>query len=224
MAYRHDVFISYKRQEVWTPWTRDHFKKLLNVYLQQELGWEPDIFVDERLAVGGDWVDGLAGHLAASRVLVAIFSGDYFGSDWCLHELDLMLARADAVAGGPAGRAPLIIPVVVHDGERIPPKAKRIQPADLSRFRIAYINKDTTLYQEFSQAMAQLAPHVAAAIQAAPAFDDRWVGDCQQRFNQVYEAECQNTWLEPETFQAQRPAPPNAPPKLILNPCPYPPR
>ncbi len=81
MDYKHDVFISYRRQELWTSWTRDHFKPLLGSYLQQELGGKPDIFVDERIEVGIDWVDALAEHLAASKIMVAIFSGDYFGSD-----------------------------------------------------------------------------------------------------------------------------------------------
>jgi hypothetical protein len=34
MTYQHDVFISYKREANWTPWTRDHFKNLLQSYLQ----------------------------------------------------------------------------------------------------------------------------------------------------------------------------------------------
>ena len=94
MSYLHDVFISYKREALWTPWTRDHFKTLVQAYLQRELGRSPEIFVDENLDVGEDWVDGLAANLAKSRVLVPIFSGDYFGSDWCLNELDLMLGRS----------------------------------------------------------------------------------------------------------------------------------
>lgn len=52
MSYAHDVFISYKREARWTAWTRDHFRKLLASYLQQDLGREPEIFVDERIVVG----------------------------------------------------------------------------------------------------------------------------------------------------------------------------
>lgn len=216
MPYQHDVFISYKRGECWTPWTRDHFKKLLKAYLQQELGVEPDIFVDERLQVGADWVDGLGEHLATSKVLVAIFSGDYFGSDWCLHELDLMLARSDEVSKGKPDRVPLIIPVVVHDGDAIPTEAKRVQPADMKRFRIAYINEATPLYQEFSQAVSQLAPQVADVIKAAPAFEDKWIVNSKKRFNSLYKALDKKTSLEPKTFKAKRPLPPTTSPKLKI--------
>jgi len=188
MSYQHDVFISYKRQELWTPWARDHFKKLLKAYLGQELDAEPDIFVDERLQVGADWVDALGEHLATSKVLIAIFSGDYFGSDWCLHELDLMLARSEEVSKGKASRLPLIIPVVVHDGESIPPEAKRIQPADMARFRNPYISGCAEDYYAFAQAMGQLAPQVADAIKAAPVFKSQWIGRCKKRFNSLYKA------------------------------------
>ena len=114
MIYRHDVFISYRRQLLWTPWTRDHFKVLLTAYLQQELGAPPDVFVDERIEVGADWVDELGTHLACSKAMVAILSRDYFGSPWCLHELDLMLERS-------LGAQPLIVPVIVQDCDNLSP-------------------------------------------------------------------------------------------------------
>src|SRR3954454_22733083 len=138
--FEHDVFISYKREELWTPWVRDHLKSLLRCYLQQDLGRTPDIFADERIEIGADWVKELGAHLASSRVVVAVFSGDYFWSDWCIHELDLTLERCNAAC--PNGSPRLIIPTVVHDGELIPPAIKRIQAVDIKKYRIACINKD----------------------------------------------------------------------------------
>lgn len=214
MSYQHDVFISYRRQELWTPWARDHFKKLLEAYLQPELGVEPNIFVDERIHVGADWVDALGEHLATSKVLVAIFSGDYFGSDWCLHELDLMLARSTAASKGKK-HVHLIIPVIVHDGELIPPEAKRIQSTDMAKFRNPYINKETQDYQDFADAMGKLAPQVAEVIRSAPAFENKWIKQHRKRFNEVYKASILHKNLEPKQFIANRPAPPTAPPKLI---------
>jgi hypothetical protein len=214
MAYQHDVFISYRRELLWTPWTRDHFKKLLSCYLQQELGRQPEIFVDERIVVGADWVDDLGEHLATSAVLVAIFSGDYFGSDWCLHELDLMLERSRAVPKAKPDDARLIIPVVVHDGELIPQPVKRLQPAQLDKYRIAYICEQTPDYHEFSKAMKALAPAVAAAIRNAPDDDPTWIAHHQGRFNEVFEAQESGTTLDPRQFVAKRPVPPTAPPRL----------
>ncbi|MCQ8130672.1 toll/interleukin-1 receptor domain-containing protein [Methylomonas rivi] len=216
MTYQHDVFISYRRQELWTPWTRDHFKKLLKAYLQQELQIEPDIFVDERIQVGADWINALGEHLATSKVMVAIFSGDYFASDWCLHELDLMLARAQQAATGKPNYQPLVIPVVVHDGQFIPEIAKRIQPADMAKFRVAFINEATADYQEFSKAMGQLAPAIASAISKAPVFQDEWIAQYQERFDQLYQASLNNQHVEPLQFVAKRPTPPTVSPKLTF--------
>ncbi len=216
MDYKHDIFISYRRQEYWTPWTRDHFKSLLSTYLQPELGVEPDIFVDERIKVGVDWVDALAEHLASSKIMVVIFSGDYFGSDWCLHELDLMLERSMQAAQGKPKPTPLIVPVVVHDGERIPLEAKHIQPIDLAKYRIAHIHRDTNDYHEFSKAMKKLAPDVAALIRSAPPFDPNWEAQYRQRFSDVFEAANNGRPLDPTQFKANRQNPPTTPPKLTL--------
>jgi len=215
MSYQHDVFISYRRQELWTPWTRDHFKKLLEAFLQQELGKKPDIFVDERIQVGMDWVDALGEHLATSKVLVVIFSGDYFTSDWCLHELDLMLERSIA-ASKDNQHIHLIIPVIVHDGDLIPSEAKRIQYTDMAKFRIACINEATPDYHEFSKAMAKLAPQVAGVINSAPDFNSKWIAHHQERFNRVFQTLEQNQNLKPENFTVKQAPRLTAAPKLTF--------
>lgn len=216
MPYLHDVFISYKRETLWTPWARDHFKRLLNSYLQQELGQEPDIFVDENIKVGADWVNGLATNLAMSKVMVAVFSRDYFGSAWCIHELDLMLGRSLAVQNPRHSDSCLIVPVVVHDGDLIPDKVCRIQPADFKKFRIACVNENTPLYQDFSVAMSVLAPAVKTAIDSAPEYDEKWEVLCKKRFNEIYNSKCNNGVVEPTYFVAKRPPQLLKPPRMIL--------
>lgn len=216
MSYKHDVFISYKRELCWTPWTRDHFKKLLASYLQQDLGRAPEIFVDERIIVGADWVDSLAEHLATSRVLVAIFSADYFGSDWCIHELDLMVERSQAVPGAKAEDVRLIIPVIVHDGNLIPHPVTRRQPAHLEKYRIAHINDATPDYHEFSKEMRTLSPMVATAINGAPDYDDKWIAHHKQRLNAVFDAADKKTHFPPTKFKLVPPSPPSAPPRLSI--------
>jgi hypothetical protein len=217
MDYEHDVFISYRReQDGWTPWTRDHFKKLLKIYLQQDLGRPPSIFVDERIEPGMDWVDALAENLATSKVVVAVFSGDYFGSQWCVHELDLILERSSACAAGGKNDPRLIVPVVVHDGELIPDPVTRIQPADFSRFRVAFLTETAPLYQDFSMAMRVLSPKVKAAIDLTPPFDAGWIDHHRKRFNDVYAAVIAKTPLPPTQFALKSPTPPTAPPRLVL--------
>jgi hypothetical protein len=56
-----------------------YIKGLLQTYLHDDLGHKPEIFLDERIEVGADWVDELGENLAKSKVVVALFSGSYFG-------------------------------------------------------------------------------------------------------------------------------------------------
>jgi hypothetical protein len=218
MAYQYDVFVSYRRQQLWTVWTRDHFKTLLEAYLGEDLGFTPAIFVDERIEVGADWVNKLAENLATSKVLVAIFSGGYFGSDWCLHELDMMLERSSTIPHAAVDDARLIIPVIVHDGDRIPLCVQRLQPAHFEKFRNPYINVATPDYQEFCNEMSRLSPQVAKAIGLAPPHDPLWIGICKQRFNDIFAAASNGKTLDPQQFVPQRPVSPTQPPRL--NPAP----
>lgn len=215
MSYQHDVFISYRRELAWTPWTRDHFKRLLQSYLQADLGEAANIFVDDRIEVGADWVDDLGRHLAVSKVVLTIFSGDYFGSIWCIHELDLILGRSLICSNG-LRDARLIIPIVVHDGELIPEELKRKQPANFERFRIAYINEATPDFHEFSKAVKALSPDIKAAIDLAPPFDACWIAQYQERFNDVWKAFSKGKTIAPKNFKWRRPNPPKRPPRLVL--------
>jgi TIR domain len=143
--------------------------------LLDDLGHGPEIFIDERIDIGADWVDELGENLAKSKVVVALFSGSYFDSDWCVHELDLIVERARQFKSGFLPEARLIIPVIGHDGEQIPDPVARIQKADISKYRVAWINKNAPDYYEFSKAIKDLSPFIATAVRNAPAFDDSWI-------------------------------------------------
>jgi hypothetical protein len=211
MDYIYDVFISYRRHREWTPWTREHVYGLLDAYLTQELGRSPDIFVDERIEPGADWPGRLAVALGRARVLLAVFSRDYFGSDWCIHELDLM---HDRLLRFPSSR--LIIPVIGHDGDLIPAEIGRITPFDLSAFRNTDLQRRTPRFEQFSESVKTLAPHVAAAIDSAPSFDPSWLQECQTRFDLVYQAHCGGPAVSVETLTLKPMPFPAAPPRVAL--------
>lgn len=211
MDYIYDVFISYKRHPEWTPWTREHVRSLLDAYLTQELGRSPAIFIDERIEPGMDWPKRLAVALGRARVLLPVFSRDYFGSEWCIHELDLMHDRLRRFPD-----SCLIIPVIGHDGELIPVEIARIQSFDLSPFRNTDLQRKTPRFEQFADSVSKLAPHVAAAIGSAPGFDPAWLDECQARFDQVYQAHCGGPRV-PVTTLTLKPMPyPAAPPRVVL--------
>lgn len=198
MSYRHDVFISYCRDpQYWTAWTRDHFKHLMEIYLKQELGGKPDVFVDERIEEGADWPHELGEHLASSRIMVAVFSRDYFASQWCLHELDLMLGRS--ITTGSDSR--LIIPVAVHGPDHIPDELWRKQAARFEEFRVAYIQRESQLYLRFSLAMKALVPKISRAIVSAPPYMEDWQAQARTRFDEVFKNDMAGKSLLVSNFQ-----------------------
>jgi hypothetical protein len=193
MSYEYHVFVSYRRELLWTPWTRDHFKRLLTSYLQQELKEPPRIFVDERIEIGADYVNTLADGLAKSRAFVALFSGDYFSSPWCLHELDLMLDRS-------GGHPRSIFPVLVHDCEDLPSPIDRVQSVDFKEFRNTHLCETSSKYENFSNAVRTFAPQLAQVIRNAPAFKNSWTATCATRLNAVYSATKTGSCLSPSHF------------------------
>ena len=193
MPYQNDVFISYRREEyLWTPWARDYLKKALQSYLQRELGVPANVFFDEQIPVGSNYVEHLAEALAQSKIMVAVLSRDYFSSPWCVHELDLMIERA-------AGND-LIIPIVVHDGEVIPDAVGKLQYADFKKFANPALCDAGPLYAEFYQAFAQLAPRIGKAIEDGPAFDAQWLRRFKRRLAEVYEASRAKKEILPKNF------------------------
>jgi hypothetical protein len=213
MSYTYDVFISYKRHREWTLWTRDHLQSLLEAYLSDDLGRSPSIFVDEQIEPGADWPQRLGEALGRTRVMVPVFSRNYFASAWCQHELDLMHSRQSKFSG-----SKLIVPIIGHDGELIPKEIGRKQSYDLSEFRIVDIQRGTIRYQQFSEAVKQLAPHIAAAIASAPIFNDSWLAECIDRFDKIYEAHTSHS-TAPATTLTFKPLPlslPRSPPRVPI--------
>ena len=209
--YAYDVFISYKRHPEWTVWTRERLCGLLDTYLSQELGRQPRIFIDERIEPGADWPERLANALARARILLAVFSRDYFGSAWCLHELDLMHERSRQFEG-----SNLIIPVIGHDGELIPDEIARIQAFDLRAYRNTDLQRNTSRYERFADSIQSLAPHLVAAIESAPPCDALWFTRCRSRFNQVYTGHCNGDKIDVETLTLKPMPYPITPPRVPL--------
>jgi hypothetical protein len=207
VPYYHDIFISYRREKyLWTPWARDTFKQALEGCLQRELGEPASVFIDEKVPVGADYVEYLASTLATTKVMVALLSRDYFSSDWCVHELDLMMERA-------AGRD-LIIPIIVHDGEIIPDAVGRIQRADFKKYANPGISHAGALYTEFVDAVKNLAEGIGSAIAGAPAYDDKWNDHFKQRLTEVYEGAAAGNRIAPKSFALKKLRPSTTPPRL----------
>jgi hypothetical protein len=129
--YSYDAFLSYSRKGEWPRFIERLFRPMLAHWLGAELGRTPKIYYDRRdVETGQRWPARLADGLSSSRVLVALWSKEYFSSDWCVAELTQMLTREESVRV--SGSDPrLVLATVIHDGEDFPASVADIQRFDI---------------------------------------------------------------------------------------------
>jgi len=175
MYYRYDVFVSYRRHGEWPVWVKDIFLPLFSHWLGEELGREADVFVDYQIETGDSWPQRLGNSLGRTRVLVALFSRQYFASPWCMRELRHVLSREQAcgfrTAQNPGG---LIVPASIHDGEGFPHQIRHIQAAQLQLYTNVRLSKGSLTEERLSDEIRTWVPSVAHAIRSAPVYDPCW--------------------------------------------------
>ncbi|MEB3325323.1 MAG: hypothetical protein VKM17_08310, partial [Cyanobacteriota bacterium] len=151
--------------------------------------------------------------LGRARILLPIYSLDYFLSHWCLHELDLMHARGQSTC------CRLIFPALAHDGDQIPRELRRITYVDWTRYANTDIQPRTKTMEQWGNHVKQFTPQLAKAINQAPRFDVSWSVECIQRFESLYQASLSNKLasLLPTTFIPEDPpVHPSRPPRVQL--------
>jgi hypothetical protein len=188
MDYAYHVFLSYRRANLWPRWVEKHFYPSFQHLLDDELGESARIFYDVRtIETGANWPLTLAKAHAESRVLVPLFSSQYFTSEWCVTELSLMQAREErcgfATPQNPNG---LVVPARVHDGEHYPDSARDIESVDLSRFSNPLMSENSALAEALHEAMKRWIPDIVRAISyAPPVCDAAWHALAVDRFRAV---------------------------------------
>jgi hypothetical protein len=183
VAYEYDIFISYKRDAETNRWIADHLEPLLTTYVGLELGHPPRIFRDDQLEAGTTWPAALGAELARSRVLLALYTKTYFFSEWCRRELFAMLEREQEaglrVAANPGG---LVVPVILHDCEELPPKLKNIQAQAIRECFNVRMRKDSPRAELLADEIGKLAKPIARAIDEAPVWRLDWLTATAQSF------------------------------------------
>jgi hypothetical protein len=191
MPYEYDVFLSYRRHREWTVWVRNEFLPLFEHYLGEELGTDATVFFDEHaIETGTAWPLKLASALAKSKVLVCLWSNQYFSSNWCKTELSLMRARENACRYSTIDRPEgLIVPAVIH-GDRykyLPASEKLTAPFDLIEVVNPRMAPNSPLAEKLASRIAQWAPDVASAVGRAPDFDPEWSSLAEAAMTAVFQ-------------------------------------
>lgn len=187
MAYNYDVFISYKRHNEWPTWVKKVFYKLLDHWLNAEMAEGCRVFVDYRLEEGQEWPGRLAQVLSESRVLVPLWSPQYFTSNWCLTEMSLFTAREKTTGfGTPHNPQRLIIPAAIHDGASFPHDARLIQYREIQPLCNIRIASGGITEERLSEEIRNWVPNICAAIRQSPEYDPDWITLAYHNFMKLY--------------------------------------
>jgi hypothetical protein len=179
-VYQYDFFVSYKREspdeQLITPWLYRVFERV-KYWVRQELGQSVSVFIDTTNVEAGDtWPDSITEALLSARCLLAVWSTEYFQSQWCVREWRTFLAREQLISARGATGCKLIVPVTVQDGLKFPPEARRVQQVDISKYA-ATTNGfwETKRADDLEQKLiSKVTPSLAKAVRQAPPFEPDW--------------------------------------------------
>jgi hypothetical protein len=191
MSYEYDVFLSYRRHKEWPIWVKDTFLQIFEHYLGEELGTEDvRVFMDVQIETGNSWPIKLANALSKSKILVPLWSPQYFNSSWCLKELALFIAREREYGFGIGdNHERLIVPAVLHDKENFPEEATNIQFREIQDYCNIRAAKGSELLEKLAEEIKDWVPDVCAAIRRAPEFDSSWASIEYEEYLALFEVD-----------------------------------
>jgi hypothetical protein len=175
-GYEFDVFISYTRRGNPHGWMHNNFLPRLRDCLDDHLADEPALFVDEEMDRGVNWPHRLEYALNRAKIMVAVFSPQYFRSPWCLAELQTMAAR-ERLFGLNSAERPygLIYPLVFSDSDNFPDFVRDRAWRDLKKW-----NRPDPVYQQtiewvgFHEQVETIAIDLAKLLPRVPDWAPGW--------------------------------------------------
>lgn len=189
MEYKYEVFISYRRRGEWPQWVKEQFLPLFEHWLGSELGEDCRIYIDQNMEKGVSWPYDLASALSCSKVLVPLWSKEYFYSKWCKAELAHMLAREKKCKfRTPLNPGGLIVPAVIYDGDDIPNCISHISYLGIQDCTNIRMHKDSKTAEELSLKIKTWVPSIANAINLAPPYNSEWGNLTSDEFLQLFKS------------------------------------
>lgn len=189
MAYKYDIFISYRRQLFTRGWIDKHFQPLLEFWVEFELGRKPIIYTDDQLDndIGTTWPIKLGQEISCSRILISLWTKNYLNSIWCTCEISHMLER-EIVTGCRTGQNAngLIIPVIIQDGETLPINLSIIQNLDIKDYFKARMREDSREAEELENKIKAISGSIANCINNVPQWQNDWQINAINQFYQLY--------------------------------------
>jgi cellulose biosynthesis protein BcsQ len=164
--FKHDVFISYSRDSY--PWVKELFLPALTEYLNDELGYNPEIFVDyDGIRPGESSQMQLLDALNKSRTLLVINNSQKIDNESLNFMIEPFLRREQV------NDAALIFPILlkrIEEGFDVPDLyVKRV--IDFSLFNYEETLKSTRLRAAFGHEVENLAKAIANSIKKESGID-----------------------------------------------------
>jgi hypothetical protein len=175
-GYKHDVFISYQRSGNSFMWVRNHFYPRLKACLEDQLAYQPSVFIDKGMDRGVYWPHQLEDALLRTKILVAIYSPRYFGSEWCVAEWESMRLREERL--GLTGRdrsQGLIYPILFSDSDNFPAEARYRSWWDFKKWAVPDpVYQETREWPEFHRQVEAVAIDLAKLLPQVPPWQPDW--------------------------------------------------
>ena len=173
MSYEFDIFVSYRRTDTIGKWVKNHLVPKLQSRLNEVSPSDIRIFCDFNMADGLNFPAELKRQIKASKLLLGIWSANYFRSEWCMAEWEsfrerqkqLGLFTEDHTQG-------LIYPIRYSDGDYFHSEAHITQcKKDFSQLNHSEESfRESTKYLEFDNLVKQMAEDLVARLNAVPAW------------------------------------------------------
>jgi TIR domain len=175
MAYEHDIFISYRRSATVGRWVQSHLAPLLNARINEEAPAPVRVFCDFQMEEGTNWPAELKHQVRGSKLLLAVWSADYFRSPWCMAEWQSFRQRENLLGffseDHPQG---LVYPLRYADGSHFHPDAQNVLlTKDFSSLNYPdEVFRQSAKYLEFDDLVKKMAVELVARLAEIPSWRD----------------------------------------------------
>lgn len=148
-----------------------------------ELQRKPAIYLDKQTESGTSWPVSIGSALGKSRIMLALWTGNYLASVWCAEELAHMIAREKETQLRTVERPHgIVVPAFIHDGDKFPQELSHIQHFEIQTSFNVRMARESRLAEALDSALSEQAPAIAACIENAPMWQEEWPKEVAAEF------------------------------------------
>jgi hypothetical protein len=175
-GYEFDVFISYARRGSAQKWLLNHFYPKLKDCLADQIAPVPKVYIDRSMPRGVHWPSNLRKTLRHTKIIVPVFTPQYFASPWCLAELHSMREREKILGlGGLEVPQGLIYPILYSDSDSFPDEARERSWFDFKGLDMPEpVFQESRLFERFHKLVVEMAEDIARLLKQIPEWQADW--------------------------------------------------